>query len=59
MSLSLIGEGEVFYKGTRRPTADVLIELQREPISLQAKEGLALLNGTQFMSAFLAYAVSG
>ena len=58
MSLSLIGEGEVFYKGTRRPTSDVLNELQREPISLQAKEGLALLNGTQFMSAFLAYAVS-
>ena len=58
MSLSLIGEGEVFYKGTRRPTKDVLNELQREPISLHAKEGLALLNGTQFMSAFLAYAVS-
>ncbi len=58
MSLSLIGEGEVFYKEKRRPTADVLGELQRKPISLKAKEGLALLNGTQFMSAFLSYSVT-
>ena len=58
MSLSLIGEGEVIYKGIRRPTSDVFTELKRKPVSLKAKEGLALLNGTQFMSAFLSYSVA-
>ena len=58
MSLSLIGEGEVIYKGNRRPTSEVFRELNRNPVSLQAKEGLALLNGTQFMSAFLSYSVA-
>ncbi|MDA9161937.1 histidine ammonia-lyase [Crocinitomicaceae bacterium] len=58
MSLSLIGEGEVMYKGNRRPTSEVFRELSRNPVSLQAKEGLALLNGTQFMSAFLSYSVA-
>ena len=58
MSLSLIGEGEVIYKGNRRPTSEVFRELRRNPVSLQAKEGLALLNGTQFMSAFLSYSVA-
>ena len=58
MSLSLIGEGEVMYKGSRRPTSEVFRELSRNPVSLQAKEGLALLNGTQFMSAFLSYSVA-
>jgi len=58
MSLSLIGEGEVIYKGNRRPTSEVFRDLSRNPVSLQAKEGLALLNGTQFMSAFLSYSVA-
>ncbi len=58
MSLSLIGEGEVIYKGIRKPTSDVFSELNRKPVSLKAKEGLALLNGTQFMSAFLSYSVA-
>ena len=58
MSLSLIGEGEVMYKGNRRPTSEVFRDLSRNPVSLQAKEGLALLNGTQFMSAFLSYSVA-
>ena len=58
MSLSLIGEGEVIYKGNRRPTSEVFRDLRRNPVSLQAKEGLALLNGTQFMSAFLSYSVA-
>ncbi len=51
LSLPLIGMGEVEYKGEVRPAADVLAELGWEPIHLQSKEGLALLNGTQFMSA--------
>lgn len=55
MSMALIGEGEVNYKGKRRPTAEVLQELGWEPIKLQSKEGLALLNGTQFMQAYGLY----
>lgn len=52
MSLPLLGLGEVQYKGELRPSADVLKEMGWEPIQLQSKEGLALLNGTQFMSAY-------
>ncbi len=52
LSLPLLGLGEVEYKGRRRPVSDVLAELGWEPIELQSKEGLALLNGTQFMSAY-------
>lgn len=51
LSLSLIGMGEVYYHGQRRYAADVLRELNLTPLRLHAKEGLALLNGTQFMSA--------
>ena len=51
MSLPLIGLGEVYYKGNRRPAAEVLAETGLEPVRLKSKEGLALLNGTQFMSA--------
>lgn len=57
MSLALIGEGEVRYKGIKRATSDVLKELSVQPIHLHAKEGLALLNGTQFMAAYLSYGV--
>ncbi len=51
MSLPLIGLGEVYYKGEKRPAAEVLAETGLEPVKLKSKEGLALLNGTQFMSA--------
>ncbi len=51
MSLPLIGLGEVLYKGEVRPSAEVWAEKGWKPITLQSKEGLALLNGTQFMSA--------
>lgn len=51
LSLPLIGMGEVLYKGKIRPSAEVWKEFGWEPITLQSKEGLALLNGTQFMSA--------
>jgi histidine ammonia-lyase len=53
--LPLIGMGEVYFKGIKREASDVLIEMGWEPIRLQAKEGLALLNGTQFMSAHAVY----
>ncbi len=52
MSLPLLGMGDVDVKGERRKASEVMSELGWEPISLQSKEGLALLNGTQFMSAF-------
>jgi len=53
--LPLLGLGEVNYKNRRVKAADVLTELGWKPIKLEAKEGLALLNGTQFMSAFGVY----
>ncbi len=52
LSLPILGLGEVEYEGKVRPTADVLAEKGMEPLSLMSKEGLALLNGTQFMSSY-------
>lgn len=49
--LPLIGEGEVRVKGEKRQAAEVLKEFGWKPIQLMSKEGLALLNGTQFMSS--------
>ena len=51
MCLPLIGMGEVVYKGEVRQADEVWKEFGWEPICLKSKEGLALLNGTQFMSA--------
>jgi histidine ammonia-lyase len=52
LSLPLIGEGEVYYEGKLFPSADVNRKFSWPSIHLQAKEGLALLNGTQFMSGY-------
>lgn len=52
LSLPLLGLGEVNYKGKKVPASDVLKQLNLKPIQLKSKEGLALLNGTQFMSAY-------
>ena len=49
--LPLIGVGDVYYKGKKREAISVLDEFGWEPVRLMSKEGLALLNGTQFMSA--------
>ncbi|HAJ99195.1 MAG TPA: histidine ammonia-lyase [Bacteroidales bacterium] len=51
LSLPLLGMGEVWHKGTKRPSKDVLQEKNWKPLELGSKEGLALLNGTQFMAA--------
>lgn len=51
LAMSLIGEGQVRVNGELRSTKDVLEEKGWTPIKLKSKEGLALLNGTQFMSA--------
>ena len=52
MSLPLLGEGEVYFEGKKVHSSAVLKHFNWEPIVLKSKEGLALLNGTQFMSAY-------
>lgn len=53
--LPLLGLGIVNYRGQKVKSAEVLTEKGWEPVRLEAKEGLALLNGTQFMSAHGVY----
>lgn len=53
--LPLLGLGNVNYQGEKKKAAGVLVSKSWEPIRLEAKEGLALLNGTQFMSAHGVY----
>ena len=58
LALSVIGEGEAFFQGQRLPGAEALRRAQLEPLQLEAKEGLALLNGTQAMHAVGGLALS-
>lgn len=51
LALVVIGEGEAVYRGARMPGAEALRRAGLEPLQLEAKEGLALLNGTQAMCA--------
>ncbi|HJY23076.1 MAG TPA: aromatic amino acid ammonia-lyase, partial [Hanamia sp.] len=55
MSLPLIGEGEVRVNGEKMPAKKALEKFDWNAIQLQSKEGLALINGTQFMSAYGMY----
>ncbi|MBU2558462.1 MAG: histidine ammonia-lyase [Bacteroidetes bacterium] len=57
MSLPLLGMGEVYHKGEVKQANEVLSSYNWKPIALKSKEGLALLNGTQFMSAYGVYAL--
>ena len=50
LALVLIGEGEVFYKGLRRPTAEVFAEVGIKPLQIHLREGLSLMNGTSVMT---------
>ena len=50
LALTLIGEGEVFYKGERRKTKDVFEIENLKPIQVEIREGLALMNGTSVMT---------
>jgi histidine ammonia-lyase len=52
LALPLIGLGEVYLEGNKMSAADALKKLDWQPITLQSKEGIALINGTQFMSAY-------
>jgi histidine ammonia-lyase len=57
IALALIGEGEVFHDGKRGPTAAALKRARIAPVELEPKEGLALINGTQVMTAVGALAL--
>lgn len=52
LALPLIGKGEVYFEGAVHTSESILKKFNWEPITLQSKEGLALLNGTQFMTAY-------
>ncbi len=52
LALPLIGMGEVYFEGVKMSAANALKKLDWQPIQLQSKEGIALINGTQFMSAY-------
>ncbi len=54
LALPLVGEGEAFLGGERMPGLEALTRAGLEPVRLAAKEGLSLINGTQFMAAFTA-----
>ncbi|HVP75713.1 MAG TPA: histidine ammonia-lyase [Gaiellaceae bacterium] len=54
LALPLVGEGEAFVEGERLPGFEALTRVGLEPIRPAAKEGLSLINGTQFMTAFAA-----
>lgn len=57
LALPLIGKGEVYYNDKILSAEEILKKFKWEPLVLQSKEGLALLNGTQFMSAHGIYAL--
>lgn len=57
MCLPLLGLGEVWYEGKRHPAAEVLDAEGLKPLTLASKEGLALLNGTQFMSSHAVWSI--
>jgi histidine ammonia-lyase len=54
LALPLVGEGEAFVDGERLPGAEALARVGLSTLRLAAKEGLSLINGTQFMAAYLA-----
>jgi histidine ammonia-lyase len=54
LALPLVGEGEAWFEGERLAGADALARAGLDPVQLAAKEGLSLVNGTQFMAATLA-----
>ena len=57
LALPLLGLGDVIFKGKRHESAEILKKFELSPVELKSKEGLALLNGTQFMSAYGVYII--
>ncbi|MGJ3233639.1 histidine ammonia-lyase [Marivirga sp.] len=57
LALPLIGKGEVYFHNEKISGEALMAKMQWDPIHLKAKEGLALLNGTQFMNAFGVHSV--
>lgn len=57
LAAALMGVGEVFFKGRRQPAADALRALELKPVTYQAKEGLAMINGTQAITSIGGLAV--
>ncbi len=55
LSLPLIGLGDVYHQGQKMKAADAMEKFGWKPVALKSKEGLALINGTQFMSAYGMY----
>ncbi len=55
LSLPLLGEGQVYYKGQRMEAREALNQAGLQPVVLKSKEGLALINGTQFMSSYFVW----
>ena len=54
---AILGMGEVYWKGRRCDVSEVYAHYGWQPITLQSKEGLALLNGTQFMSSYAVWSL--
>jgi len=59
LALAVIGEGNVFYQGKLQAATDVYRQLNRSPLRLSFKEGIALMNGTSAMTALAAFALFG
>src|SRR6185436_5639441 len=57
LALPLVGEGQAWFDGSLLPGAEALAAAGLEPVRLGAKEGLSLINGTQFMAAMAALAL--
>lgn len=57
LSMPLFNEGEVYHNGEKKQAHEVMEQFNLKPIILQSKEGLALLNGTQFMSSIALWTV--
>ncbi|MCD6582867.1 MAG: aromatic amino acid lyase [Desulfuromusa sp.] len=59
LSLAVIGEGKVYYRGELQPADAVYQKLGQSPLRLSFKEGIALMNGTSAMTALAAFALFG
>ena len=58
LALALVGEGQCIYEERARPSAEALAAVGLRPVVLEAKEGLALINGTQLMTAMAGLALA-